>query len=71
MSATINCPLFAEIIFLLVVVFGRPTTNAIMGLTFANYVLQPFFEGDCTVPVEAAQLLAGATICKFNNPSNK
>lgn len=34
-----------------------------MGLTFANYVLQPFFPGDCAVPVEAAQLLAGATIC--------
>lgn len=42
----------------------RPTTNAIMGLTFSNYVLQPFFE-DCDVPVEAAQLLAAATICEF------
>lgn len=40
----------------------RPTTNAIMGLTFANYVLQPFFP-DCAIPVEAAQLLAAATIC--------
>lgn len=40
-----------------------------MGLTFANYVLQPFFDGDCMVPVEAAQLLAGATICKFNKSS--
>lgn len=35
-----------------------------MGLTFSNYVLQPFFE-DCDVPVEAAQLLAAATICEF------
>lgn len=35
-----------------------------MGLTFANYVLQPFFN-DCIVPVEAAQLLAAATICKL------
>lgn len=34
-----------------------------MGLTFANYVLQPFFPADCAVPTEAAQLLAGATIC--------
>lgn len=40
----------------------RPTTNAIMGLTFSNYVLQPLFD-DCHVPVEAAQLLAAATIC--------
>lgn len=36
-----------------------------MGLTFSNYVLQPFFD-DCNVPVEAAQLLAAATICKFD-----
>lgn len=34
-----------------------------MGLTFSNYVLQPFFN-DCAVPVEATQLLAAATICK-------
>lgn len=40
-----------------------PTTNAIMGLTFANYVLQPFFPDDCGVPVMSAQLLAAATIC--------
>ncbi|XP_031633074.1 Y+L amino acid transporter 2 [Contarinia nasturtii] len=39
-----------------------PTTNAIMGLTFSNYVLQPFFN-DCVVPVQAAQLLAAVTIC--------
>lgn len=34
-----------------------------MGMTFANYVLQPFFAGDCRVPIEAVQLLAAATIC--------
>ncbi|KAJ8665261.1 hypothetical protein QAD02_006923 [Eretmocerus hayati] len=39
-----------------------PTTNAIMGLTFAQYVLQPFFP-DCPIPVNAARLLAAATIC--------
>lgn len=39
-----------------------------MGLTFSNYVLQPFFE-DCIVPVEAAQLLAAATICKCFFPA--
>lgn len=50
--------------------FWRPTTNAIMGLTFANYVLQPFFAEDCGVPVEAAQLLAGATICKWEDFNN-
>ncbi|KAG5673102.1 hypothetical protein PVAND_003176 [Polypedilum vanderplanki] len=40
-----------------------PATNAIMSLTFANYVLQPFYAGECKVPELAAQLLAAATIC--------
>uniref|UniRef100_A0A1A9W9J5 Amino acid permease/ SLC12A domain-containing protein n=1 Tax=Glossina brevipalpis TaxID=37001 RepID=A0A1A9W9J5_9MUSC len=40
-----------------------PTTNAIMGLTFASYVLQPFFSVDCKIPEVAKQLLAAATIC--------
>ncbi|XP_037954151.1 Y+L amino acid transporter 2-like [Teleopsis dalmanni] len=40
-----------------------PTTNAIMGLTFASYVLQPFFENNCKIPEAALQLLAAVTIC--------
>ena len=44
----------------------RPTTNAIMGLTVANYCLQPFFPGECGVPTLAAQLLAAIMICKHN-----
>lgn len=40
-----------------------PATNAIMSLTFANYVLQPFFATECAVPKISAQLLAAATIC--------
>ncbi|KAJ6638537.1 Y+L amino acid transporter 2 [Pseudolycoriella hygida] len=40
-----------------------PTTNAIMGLTVSNYILQPFFSGDCGVPTLAAQLMAAALIC--------
>ncbi|KAH8383775.1 hypothetical protein KR009_010415 [Drosophila setifemur] len=40
-----------------------PTTNAIMGLTFASYVLEPFFGGACHIPKIALQLLAAATIC--------
>ncbi|KAH8306209.1 hypothetical protein KR018_004173 [Drosophila ironensis] len=39
-----------------------PTTNAIMGLTFASYVLEPFFGGACHIPKIALQLLAAATI---------
>lgn len=42
---------------------SRPTTNAIMGLTVANYVLQPFFSAECGVPPLAAQLIAAILIC--------
>ncbi|XP_059490385.1 large neutral amino acids transporter small subunit 2 [Neocloeon triangulifer] len=38
-----------------------PTTNAIMGLTFANYVIKPFFP-DCKSPDFAVRLVAGAAI---------
>ncbi|XP_076238253.1 solute carrier family 7 member genderblind [Calliopsis andreniformis] len=39
-----------------------PTTNAIMGLTFAQYVLQPFFP-NCSIPDDGIRLLAAVTIC--------
>ncbi|XP_077302405.1 solute carrier family 7 member genderblind [Arctopsyche grandis] len=39
-----------------------PTTNAIMSLTFANYVLQPLFP-TCMVPDGAQRLIAALTIC--------
>lgn len=42
---------------------NRPSTNAIMGLTFASYVLQPFFPNECDIPEGALQLLAAVTIC--------
>lgn len=41
----------------------RPTTNAIMGLTFAKYVIQPFFP-ECMMPDVGVTLVAAATICK-------
>lgn len=34
-----------------------------MGLTVANYVLQPFFPGECEVPTLSAQLMAASLIC--------
>lgn len=34
-----------------------------MALTFASYVLQPFFAAECEVPKLSIQLLAAATIC--------
>ncbi|EFN86936.1 Y+L amino acid transporter 2 isoform X1 [Harpegnathos saltator] len=39
-----------------------PTTNAIMGLTVAQYVLQPFFP-NCNVPDDCARLIAALSIC--------
>ncbi|XP_076222325.1 solute carrier family 7 member genderblind [Nomia melanderi] len=39
-----------------------PTTNAIMGLTFAQYVLQPFFP-NCAIPENSVRLIAAITIC--------
>ncbi|XP_071541986.1 Y+L amino acid transporter 2 isoform X2 [Panulirus ornatus] len=39
-----------------------PTTNAIMALTFAKYVIQPFFP-DCGMPDSAVRLIAALAIC--------
>lgn len=39
-----------------------PTGNAITAMTFAQYIIQPFW-GDCKAPIEAVRLLAAATIC--------
>lgn len=39
-----------------------PTTNAIMGLTFAKYVIQPFFI-KCDAPIPSVTLVAIVTIC--------
>lgn len=39
-----------------------PTGNAITSITFAQYILQPFW-GTCPAPFEAVRLLAAATIC--------
>ncbi|XP_014246044.1 Y+L amino acid transporter 2 [Cimex lectularius] len=41
-----------------------PTTNAIMGLTFAKYIIQPFFP-NCILPPYADQLIAAVVICFF------
>lgn len=44
-----------------------PAGNAVIALTFANYILKPFYE--CDVPLNAARLLAGVclTILTFLN----
>lgn len=41
-----------------------PTTNAIMGLTFAKYVIQPFFP-ECELPDLSVRFIAAVVICFF------
>ncbi len=45
----------------------RPTAQAVVALTFGNYILQPFFAGDCDVPRNAPILLAAVCISKYSN----
>ena len=40
-----------------------PTGNAVLGLTFAYYMLQPFWP-NCDPPDWAIRLLSAAVICK-------
>lgn len=46
------------------VVVIRPTAQAVVALTFGNYLLQPFFP-DCEPPLQAAKLLAAICISKY------
>lgn len=41
-----------------------PTGNAITALTFAKYILQPFFT-DCEQPDSAVRILSAMCICKY------
>ncbi|KAF9809469.1 hypothetical protein SFRURICE_020766 [Spodoptera frugiperda] len=42
----------------------RPTTQAIVALTFGNYVVKPFFP-ECNPPELAVKLLAAVCLCKY------
>ena len=41
-----------------------PAGNAIIALTFANYILQPFYP-ECEPPYEAVRILAACVICEW------
>ena len=43
------------------IIYFRPTTNAIMSLTVANYLIQPFFP-ECAIPDNAKILMAAVFI---------
>ncbi|OZC12652.1 putative Asc-type amino acid transporter 1 [Onchocerca flexuosa] len=55
-------PLPAFLFLWVALIIINPTSNAIMALTFAQYMLHPFFK-DCELPDDAVRLLAACIIC--------
>ncbi|XP_077504101.1 Y+L amino acid transporter 2-like [Amblyomma americanum] len=55
-------PAFLQLWTMLVIV--KPAGNAIVALTFANYVLRPFYDDvDCHPPSSAVMLIAALVLC--------
>jgi L-type amino acid transporter 5 len=57
-------PLWAFLQLWVNLVVLRPTTQAIVALTFAQYAAKAFFL-DCTPPENAVRLLAAVCLCKY------
>lgn len=57
-------PLCAFLLLWVTLLILRPTTQAIVALTFAQYATKPFFP-DCDPPEDAVRLLAALCLCKF------
>lgn len=56
-------PLLAFLYLWVALLILVPTGNAITALTFAQYLLQPFWP-TCDAPIEAVRLLAAIITCK-------
>ena len=56
-------PLPAFLFLWVAVVIIMPTSNAISGLAFSHYVLQPIYP-DCDPPDSVVRVLAGLAICE-------
>lgn len=56
-------PAFLQLWTMLIIV--QPAGNAIVALTFANYVLRPFYDDvDCLPPSSAVTLIAAVVLCE-------
>lgn len=58
-------PLAAFLLLWISLLIIRPTTQAIVAITFAEYAAKPFFD-ECGPPENAVRLLAAVCLCKYN-----
>ena len=47
------------------VIIIRPTAQAVVAITFGNYILHPFFDQSCKPPTASVKLLAACCISKY------
>ncbi|KAH6947525.1 hypothetical protein HPB50_019601 [Hyalomma asiaticum] len=57
-------PLPAFLFLWVALLIIQPTSNAIAGITFANYILEPIYAG-CAPPDNAVRLVAAVVICEY------